>query len=148
MKPAGDPWLLKDKNKSERKKMFLMVNLPGAEEKVLASPCVTWRRSGEVLGEGPRNPSISGDGQGRQPQGWGNETTQPVEARQTQRGKERPTQNLLCGCSLQGLDRGFQARGTAALRPQHLGAQSVSELEREMWRWPTSKDSRSGQQPD
>ena len=85
MKPAEDPWLLKDKNKSERRKMFLKVNLPGAEKEVLAGPCVTWRRSGEVLGEGPRNPSISGDSQGRRPQGRGNETTQPVEARQTQR---------------------------------------------------------------
>lgn len=38
---------------------------------MLASPRVTRRCSIEISGEGPQNPSIPGDGKGRQPQGWG-----------------------------------------------------------------------------
>lgn len=89
--------------------MFFTVKLPGGEWKVLASPRVTQRCSVEVSGEGPQNPSIPGDGKGRRPQGWG--MRPPSQWEPARPNVERPTQILLCGYSLEGLDGCFQIGG-------------------------------------
>lgn len=98
-----------ERRKQIRKKMFFTVKLPGGEWKVLASPRVTQRCSVEVSGEGPQNPSIPGDGKGRRPQGWG--MRPPSQWEPARPNIERPTQILLCGYSLEGLDGCFQIGG-------------------------------------